>query len=219
MALETVGQSAYMGAARLIEDKDTLTDAAVSPLNDRLDSFSQSSQSIMTVEGRQAAWVGSAVLKGTAWDGPFETPLSANGVYSLACKYVSAATDLSTHACHIPAQFIIKCPESNPQLPVTVLPKLTIDPSAPYPGDVVKFNFKREELKVDGAPLFVAFFNGIYIQFADLGSDNTAVVPGGVQGTVYAAIVKTKASMPELQELLTGLVMFEVAFPSYVGNP
>lgn len=32
MALETVGTSAYLGAANLIQNKDTMTDAAVSAL-------------------------------------------------------------------------------------------------------------------------------------------------------------------------------------------
>ena len=78
------------------------------------------------------------------------------------------------------AQFIVSCPDTNPKLPVNTLPKLAIDPSDPYPTDTVKFVFKREELKVDGVPLFVAFFNGITIQFADLSDDDTAVVPGGL---------------------------------------
>ena len=95
-----------------------------------------------------------------------------------------------------------------------------MDPASPVPSGTVKFNFNRAELKVDASvPLLVAFFNGITIQFADLAGDSTAKTPAGLQGVVYAAIVKSKASMPELQELLTGLVMFEVAFPSFVGNP
>ena len=97
---------------------------------------------------------------------------------------------------------------------------MTISPASPHPNQTAKLSFDRSKLTTDtSTPLFVAFFNGIVIQFAELHSDNTVAVPSGLQGTVYAAVVKDKASMPELQELLTGLVMFEVAFPSYVGNP
>lgn len=70
MALETVGESAYMGAAPLLQDKNTLGTAAT----------------ILTTEARQAAWVASAVVKGAAWNGPFETPLGPNAVFSLACE-------------------------------------------------------------------------------------------------------------------------------------
>lgn len=79
MALETVGQSAYMGAAPLLSDKNTLETAAT----------------ILVVEARQAAWVGSAVLKGPAWDGPFETPLGPSAVFSLACKFYSFLPDIT----------------------------------------------------------------------------------------------------------------------------
>lgn len=182
MALETVGTSAYMGAAQLLQNKDTLTTAA----------------SILTVESRQAAWVGSAVLKGTPWDGPFETPLSPDGIYSLA------------------SQFIVSCPETNAKLPVTPLPKLMIEPGSPTTGERVKFQFDEKEVPTDGQ-LYVAWFNGIAVQYSDL-KNGSAKVPKDLQGTVYAAIVKDKAGSPTAQQLLTGLVMFEIAFPSYVPN-
>jgi hypothetical protein len=184
MALETVGASAYIGASRLLKNKDTLIEAA----------------SILGVESRQAAWISSAVLKGSAWDGPFETPLSPDGVFSIA------------------SQFIVSCPASNPPLPVKALPKLELQPGSPQPGDSVKFQFKSDEVRKDDSPLFVAFFDGVTVQYADLNGDNSVVVPQDLQGTVYAAIVNNKADFILDQELLTGLVMFEVGFPSYVDN-
>lgn len=185
MALETVGASAYMGAAHLLQNKDTLTEAA----------------SILAVESRQAAWVSSAVLKGSAWDGPFETPLTMEAVFSLA------------------SQFIVSCPDSNPKLPIPTLPKLAIDPANPQPGQSIKFNFKRDEVRRDDSQLFVAWFDGIEVLYSDLRADDKATVPDGLQGTVYAAIVKDKVQSPTEQEILTGLVMFEIGFPSFVGNP
>ena len=62
--------SAYMGAAQFLSNKTTL----------------EAATTILSVEGRQAAWVSSAVLKGSAWDGPFETALGPNAVFSIACE-------------------------------------------------------------------------------------------------------------------------------------
>ena len=104
-------------------------------------------------------------------------------------------------------------------MPVTPLPKLTIDPASPRPNDLVKFNFNSDEVKADGQQLFVAFFDGLQVQYADLDGNKQATVPGDLQGTVYAAIAKTKDNNPTAQQILTGLVMFEIGFPSYVGNP
>jgi hypothetical protein len=184
MALETVGASAYLGAAHDIADKSTLTVAA----------------SILGVESRQAAWVSSAVLKGSAWNGPFDTPLSYDGAYSLA------------------SQFIVSCPESNSKLPVTPLPKLALDPTSPHPKENVEVKFKMDEIQADGAQLYVAWLNGIELHYSDISKDGKATVPKGLQGVVYAAVVRAKAEKPTEQEILTGLVMFEIAIPSFVSN-
>ena len=112
----------------------------------------------------------------------------------------------------------MSCPDTNPPLPVKTLPKLELQPGSPQPGDSVKFKFKSDEVRKDDSPLFVAFFDGITVQYTDLNGDNSAVVPQGLQGTIYAGIVNNKADFILDQELLTGLVMFEVSFPSYVDN-
>ncbi|KAI0088355.1 ferritin-like domain-containing protein [Irpex rosettiformis] len=185
MALETVGGSAYMGAAQFLQNKDTLTQAA----------------SILAVESRHAAWAASAVLKGSPWDGSFETPLTVDGVYSLA------------------SQFIVSCPSTNPTLIAKPLPKLTIEPTSPAAGQHIKFNFNHDEVKHDGDKLYAAWFDGITVHHTDLGDDDRASIPQELQGTVYGAIVKTKESNPTKQDLLTGLVMFEIGFSSYAPNP
>jgi hypothetical protein len=183
MALETVGTSAYMGAAKLISNKDTLTTAA----------------SILTVEARQAAWVSSAVLKGAAWDGPFETPLGLNGVFSLA------------------SEFIVSCPSTDPTFPVTTLPALAVTPTggpaSTFIGSTLDLTFNLSDAS---GTLFLAYFNGLTTAFSDIESSNgkfTTVVPKGLLGTTYVAVVKSKDNASDAT-LATGLAMLELTFSS-----
>lgn len=90
--IENVGVSAYLGAASSITDPAYVTVAG----------------SILTTEARHQAWLGSAVMKGAAWSGPEDTPLTFDSVYSIA------------------ADFITACPSTNPTLPVKAFPELTI---------------------------------------------------------------------------------------------
>lgn len=113
----------------------------------------------------------------------------------------------------------MSCPDSNPTLPIPTLPKLTIDPGNPQPGQSIKFNFSHDEVRTDESQLYAAWFDDLEVKYTDLNADDTASVPDGLQGTIYGAIVKDKADSPTAQEILTGLVMFEVGFPSYVANP
>lgn len=66
--LETVGVSAYSGAAQFLSQSDYIT----------------SSGAILAVEARQSAWINSAVLKANPWNTAFDTPLSLNHVWTLA---------------------------------------------------------------------------------------------------------------------------------------
>ncbi|KAI0071938.1 hypothetical protein K474DRAFT_1606039 [Panus rudis PR-1116 ss-1] len=186
MAFETVGASAYTGAARLLSNKDTLTEAA----------------SILSVEARQAAWVASAVLQGPAWNGPFDTPLGLNGVFSIA------------------SQFLKSCPSTNPKFPVKILPALTLASEKAAPSAPATFKF---DLPADVAsqPLFLAYFSGFDVKYSDLsknGDSFTTTIPGGLQGTVYAAVVKSNTETATDDTILTGLAMLEFPFSSYEKN-
>jgi len=70
---ETVGSSAYSGAAGLLTNKEYVTGAAT----------------ILATEARQAAWVNSAILKGAPWSSPFEAPLSLNQVFTIASGVIT----------------------------------------------------------------------------------------------------------------------------------
>ncbi|KAI0634569.1 ferritin-like domain-containing protein [Trametes polyzona] len=75
MVLETVGASAYLGAAKYLGgNADYLTAAG----------------SILSVEARQASWVASSVMKLQPWNGPFDIPLTPSGAYSLAVPFIKS---------------------------------------------------------------------------------------------------------------------------------
>ncbi|OSC99381.1 hypothetical protein PYCCODRAFT_1427221 [Trametes coccinea BRFM310] len=74
LALESVGDAAYLGAAQLVSDKGVLTDAA----------------SVLSVEARHSAWLSSAVQKNQPWNGPFDAPLTPSGAFSLASLFIKS---------------------------------------------------------------------------------------------------------------------------------
>ncbi|KAJ9101673.1 hypothetical protein QFC21_003011 [Naganishia friedmannii] len=72
--LESVGVSAYLGAAASIVDKTYLTVAG----------------SILTTEARHQTWVSSAAEHHEGWSGPFDTPVGFNVVYSAASAFITS---------------------------------------------------------------------------------------------------------------------------------
>lgn len=88
--LESTGVSAYTGAAALIQSSYYLTVAAT----------------ILDVEALHTSYQRTA-LGEVPFASPFETPLDANSVFTLA------------------SMFIVKCPPSNPPLPFVAFPYLT----------------------------------------------------------------------------------------------
>ncbi|THH32856.1 hypothetical protein EUX98_g1324 [Antrodiella citrinella] len=188
MALETTGMSAYMGAAALLSDKNTLTAATT----------------ILAVEARQAAWVSSAVLKNEPWDGPFETPLGPNAIFSVA------------------SQFVVSCPSSNPPLPVVNLTALTVSPAAPALGSQITLNF-TQPANVGNSTLYLAFLRGQNPEFSpitDSGNGTfTAIVPPNLQGTIWATVVTNNTIAATADgNILTGLAMLEFPFNSQANN-
>ncbi|ETI29518.1 hypothetical protein G647_01971 [Cladophialophora carrionii CBS 160.54] len=90
--LESIGTSAYLGAAPFISSREILTVAA----------------SIMATEGLHTSLQRSS-LGAIGAANPFQTSLDANSVFTLA------------------SQFIVSCPASNPPLPFTAFPGLTVN--------------------------------------------------------------------------------------------
>ncbi|KAH9834759.1 ferritin-like domain-containing protein [Rhodofomes roseus] len=180
-AIEGVGAAAYLGAAQFIDDKATLGVAA----------------SILTIEERQVAWMSSAVLKQQPWDGPFETPLTPTGAYSLA------------------AQFITSCPSSNPPLPVTLLPALSISTSTPWPGSTIQLTFDNPSGADAG---YLMWLSGLEAVFTSIDGNKQATVPDNLQGTVYVGVVSSEQTPVDDASMVTGLAIVQMPFDSMASD-
>ncbi|KAI0672131.1 ferritin-like domain-containing protein [Trametes maxima] len=177
MVLETVGASAYLGGARYLTDNtDYLTAAG----------------SILSVEARQASWVSSAVMKNQPWNGPYDTPLTPSGAYSLA------------------APFIKECPSSNAALPVTTFPALTISKTSPAEGSRIAIQY--DGVASDGEK-YVAWLDGLQVVYTTIGKDGKTKVPQDLDGTVYAVVVKSKET-PKDETMLSGFAVVQFPFDS-----
>ncbi|KAH9912573.1 ferritin-like domain-containing protein [Fomitopsis serialis] len=176
-AIEGVGAAAYLGASKFIDDKDTLGVAA----------------SILSIEERQVAWVSSAVLKQQPWDGPFETPLSPSGAYSLA------------------SQFITSCPSSNPPLPVTPFPALSVSNASPWPGSTINLTFDNSN-NADAA--YAVWLNGLDAVFTPLDGNGQTTVPDGLHGTVYVGVASSEQTPMSDASMVTGLAIVQMPFDS-----
>ncbi|OCH86728.1 hypothetical protein OBBRIDRAFT_796889 [Obba rivulosa] len=157
------------------------------------------SASILAVESRQAGWISSAVQKAQPWDGDFETPLGFSGAFSLA------------------SSFIVKCPDTNPPLPVDTFPALTVTPSTSLAaGSTVDLTFDNPN---NTTPLFAAWYTGLQAIFTDVTSANTTTVPANLNGTVYVGVVSNKQTGPTNDTgYVTGLAIVQFPFPSSVQN-
>ncbi|KAG8956474.1 hypothetical protein FRC03_010824 [Tulasnella sp. 419] len=155
MALEGVGTSAYLGAAQFITNKDFLTAAA----------------SVLATEARHASWISSAIQK-SPFNGPFETPLSLNEVFSLA------------------AAFIKSCPSTNPPLPVKAFPALTVKTTSPTPGSEIEVSF--DSSYSNAQKFFLSFYSGLTKTTVELNSEHKAVIPQGLTGTVYVVATSSE---------------------------
>lgn len=136
--------------------------------------------SILTVEARHAAWL--ATTNGEdPWPGAFDTPLSFDQVYSLA------------------APFITSCPDSNPKLPVTAFPALTLDNASNgslKPGQNISLLVPASANATANATYYAAFLNGMSVAFAPYSVNQSLSIPGEVNstGTVYVVITNSNNS-------------------------
>lgn len=150
--LESVGVSAYLGAAASIVDKTTLVVAG----------------SILTTEARHQAWVNAAVVKQTPWSGPFDTPLSFNEVFSLASSFITECP-----ASNPPLPF-----QAFPAL--TITPDGAITTTAKLDGTFVQLitGLGSQTYKVENGKVTIPAVQGISYAVLTTSSDSAHVNDG-----------------------------------------
>lgn len=135
--------------------------------------------SILTVEARHNAYL-RAALAASPFPTPFDTPLDFNQVYSLA------------------APFIVSCPATNPALPVSAFPTLTLTAGGTAPEDVVGqyLTFTSASPLAANTAYYLHFLSGLddYPVKVAVGAGNqvSANIPAGVAGQVYVILTATE---------------------------
>ncbi|KAL8830028.1 MAG: hypothetical protein Q9191_001667 [Dirinaria sp. TL-2023a] len=150
------------------------------------------SGTILTVEARHDAYLRAGV-GGSPFPTAFDTALTSVFAYNLA------------------QMFIVKCPM---QLPITILPKLTLAAPAPSPhltpvaaGTQLTFKYDPSTffVKVDPkAPLYIAFINQVtnttFVQTKSCGTGCANVaLPAGLGSAVFAVLTTFSGGLNEDQ--------------------
>lgn len=182
--LETVGDSAYIGASKFFENKDYLLAAAT----------------VLSTEVRHSAWVDSAIRKGSAWSGPFDTPLGLSQAFTIA------------------SGFITSCPPTNPKLPASRFAALTLpDPASAWPGSTTPISFIAPGNLDRSTKLYGAFLSGQEALIVPLSDDSKSVsVPDTLRGTVYL-LVTTDADGVDDSKTIAGPALLEFSFNANSG--
>jgi hypothetical protein len=109
-------------------------------------------------------------------------------------------------------QFIVKCPETNPQLPVSTFPALTLTPAAPKAGDTVSVGFTPASSQ---GTMYLAYHNGLNVLYEEI-KDGKVTVPASLanSGTVYANVVSSSEATPTDATALSGLTILDFPFVS-----
>ncbi|KAJ7087712.1 ferritin-like domain-containing protein [Mycena crocata] len=155
-------------------------------------SYLTAAASILATEARHASWVASAVNKYAGWSGAIDVPLGLNQVYSIA------------------AAFITDCPSTNPALPVTAFPTLTVKTTRYSPGKTIELEYTPATPVANGTALHVAFYTGLSVEYAPL-TDGKVIIPVDLRGQVYA-VVTTSDSAVNDRNTIAGPVILLLMF-------
>ncbi|KAH9057503.1 ferritin-like domain-containing protein [Lactarius vividus] len=150
---------------------------------------------VLSTEARHSAWVDSATRKGSAWSGPFDTPLGVNQAFTIA------------------SSFIASCPPTNPTLPATRFAALTLpDPASARPGSTTPISFTLPSNIDRSTKLYGAFLSGQEALIVPLSDDGKSVgVPDTLRGTVYL-LVTTDADGVDDSKTIAGPALLEFSF-------
>ncbi|KAJ4477547.1 ferritin-like domain-containing protein [Lentinula aciculospora] len=146
--------------------------------------------SVLSTKARHAAWIAAPVNKHNAWSGAFDTPLSFNVAYTLAAQYMSG------------------CPSTNPSLPFTAYPSLTIANATAGQSAAVS---AASNVTIEGQ--YIAFFSGLSTTFVQV-QEGQVVIPNDSMGISYAVLTSSK-SLADDSTIMAGVAAVQVDFNSY----
>jgi len=151
---------------------------------------------ILSTEARHAAWITAITQSMAPWSGAYDVPLTGNQIITLA------------------SGFITSCPSSNPQLPFTPFPKLTINGKYTA-GQKVSLSFDAS--KANGQPLFLALQTGLNTVFTPISGSKAATIPQGLQGIVYASVSTNGQALTD-GSTIAGPAVLDFPFTSSASN-
>jgi len=178
-ALEVVGDSAYIGVSKFFNNKEYALAAAT----------------IASTESRHSAWFDSALRKGSAWSGPFGTPLDLNQAFTIV------------------STFITSCPPTNPTLPAVAYAQLTLpEPSSVWPGSTTPLEFTESSSLDNSTPLYGAFMSGQEAVIVPLVGKSVSI-PNDLRGVVFL-LITTDAGNLDDSKIIAGPALLEFPFDS-----
>ena len=87
------------------------------------------------------------------------------------------------------------------------------------PSNIPVVNGSFVSPQSNGTNLFLAYYNGLNVTFSPLNpNDNTTVIPDGLAGIVYAALVDGNDTAPTVDNTLTGLAVLNIPVPASANN-
>ncbi|KAI5117338.1 hypothetical protein M0805_001943 [Coniferiporia weirii] len=189
--LESVGTSAYTGAANLLTDSTHITEAAA----------------ILATEARQASFVMSSVNHQNPWSTPFETPLDLNQAFSLAAGFIVSCPSTN------PVLPVRAFPTLNvtsasytPGSNITLAFNHTANGAAPTNADT---------------PLFLTLLTGLGKLSASIWDNGngtwSATLPEALQGTVYALVTDSNSTATD-SDTVAGVAILEFPFNSQANE-
>lgn len=105
------------------------------------------------------------------------------------------------------AQFITSCPSTNPALPVTPLPMLSVANASPALGSSLQLTFDAS------GGTYAVWLSGLEAIFTPLDGNKQTTVPD-VHGTVYVGVVSSQQMPLTDSGMVTGLAIVQMPFDS-----
>lgn len=211
---ETVGTSAYNGAAAFIQNKVTLLPISRRKSLNVHQAYLTVAASILGVETRQAAWIGSAVLKSNPWNTAFE--VRSTYVTVLVSSHSLIKTPLDFNQVHtLASPFIASCPESNPSLAAKSFAPLSAALLDSGSQARLTFAAPTDTSKEHGKPLYAAFLIGTGTIFVPVNmTSNEVEVPKGLIGFVFVVLTSDGGRVSD-ETTLAGPAILQFPFDSH----